>query len=767
MPAPPDVTDVADEEPEKGATTSALEQLTSEGEASATEVNEKESNVSEKGKGYGTTSFLKQMTTQMTKHVTKQTTTFIEEAARVPLDIGHRPWLNKAGETTWPPLRIWLYKITTAQKFDTCMGAIIIFNMILIIYETDYRAQCYPEYADRIPLCPHNPDNIAWINVSNMILLAVYTFEAALHIYILRRAYVKNRWNLLDFFIVTAGWFTLSFEGAINVSYLRIFRITRLGRAFRIVLSIRELYMLLTGLVSSFKAIFFGALLLWLMLICWGIVLVEFVHPVNSLIDYGDCERCSRGFRSVVDSTLSLFQTIIAGDSWGTINVPVIEAQPLLAIITVAIVLSVSLGIMNLILAVIVESAAEARSKDRDELAKSKKIEQRNTKAELFKICSEIDADFSGTITIEEMRFAFETHREFGKIMTLLEVTPESLDSVFFLMDQDKSGAVEYKEFCEMLYSLTTSDVRMMVAVQKCTFSEFEQYMRQFMGKLGAKVEAQCETLELHSKLLMSMKDNMNQPWGEAEEYAGGSNGVKEQVQCSAAKAEKYAASSKRVKKQKEQGGSDSKVQGEANDKERLFAQEVVQAEAELAWPFEPPRFFEPVDGWMGSELKTLESADWYSELSSLHLRVEELAGLSADIVRKADEQTATMLRHSHFLASIRHTLPQALAGEPDTAWVSSQIGKLQRHVRERLAGLVQDLERKVDEEVGALSSSSQILESLESLVVGSSRSRALHGPEAKANGINGVSSDVRSDAHLAVRTARRGATLRRSLQDI
>mmetsp|Transcript_40126 Transcript_40126/g.128824 ORF Transcript_40126/g.128824 Transcript_40126/m.128824 type:complete len:303 (-) Transcript_40126:111-1019(-) len=294
-------------------------------------------------------------------------------------------------------------------------------------------------------------------------------------------------------------------------------------------------------------------------------------------------------------------------------------------------------------------------------------------------------------------------------------------------MDQDKSGAVEYKEFCEMLYSLTTSDVRMMVAVQKCTFSEFEQYMRQFMGKLGAKVEAQCETLELHSKLLMSMKDNMNQPWGEAEEYAGGSNGVKEQVQCSAAKAEKYAASSKRVKKQKEQGGSDSKVQGEANDKE------VVQAEAELAWPFEPPRFFEPVDGWMGSELKTLESADWYSELSSLHLRVEELAGLSADIVRKADEQTATMLRHSHFLASIRHTLPQALAGEPDTAWVSSQIGKLQRHVRERLAGLVQDLERKVDEEVGALSSSSQILESLESLVVGSSRSRALHGPEAKA----------------------------------
>eukprot|EP00972_Heterocapsa_arctica_P004210 624781-Heterocapsa_arctica.AAC.1 len=60
---------------------------------------------------------------------------------------------------------------------------------------------------------------------------------------------------------------------------------------------------------------FFGMLLLLLMLVVWSIVLVEFVHPVNSVIEHEGCHRCSYAYKTVAHSTLTLFQQIVAGDS--------------------------------------------------------------------------------------------------------------------------------------------------------------------------------------------------------------------------------------------------------------------------------------------------------------------------------------------------------------------------------------------------------------------------------------------------------------------
>jgi len=62
--------------------------------------------------------------------------------------------------------------------------------------------------------------------------------------------------------------------------------------------------------------------------VLWSIVMVEFVHPVSSSLDFGDCERCSRGFDSVRASTLTLFQTLVASDAWGQVAIPVIEHYP-------------------------------------------------------------------------------------------------------------------------------------------------------------------------------------------------------------------------------------------------------------------------------------------------------------------------------------------------------------------------------------------------------------------------------------------------------
>ena len=70
----------------------------------------------------------------------------------------------------------------------------------------------------------------------------------------------------------------------------------------------------------------------------WAMLIVEWVYPrVQSLHDneglFEDCEQCVRATSSVMNANLLLFKTVIAGDSWGLIAVPVIEHYPATALL--------------------------------------------------------------------------------------------------------------------------------------------------------------------------------------------------------------------------------------------------------------------------------------------------------------------------------------------------------------------------------------------------------------------------------------------------
>ena len=50
----------------------------------------------------------------------------------------------------------------------------------------------------------------------------------------------------------------------------------------------------------------------------------------------------------VYSASLTLFSQIVAGDGWGTLSLPLAEAHPWLSVILFAIMISISLGVMNL-----------------------------------------------------------------------------------------------------------------------------------------------------------------------------------------------------------------------------------------------------------------------------------------------------------------------------------------------------------------------------------------------------------------------------------
>ena len=78
---------------------------------------------------------------------------------------------------------------------------------------------------------------------------------------------------------------------------------------------------------------------------------VELLHPIASRLTFGTCARCPHSFDSIFSASVTLFQQIVAGDNWGQISIPVLEEQPWTAILMLSILITISLGMLNLILA--------------------------------------------------------------------------------------------------------------------------------------------------------------------------------------------------------------------------------------------------------------------------------------------------------------------------------------------------------------------------------------------------------------------------------
>ena len=100
---------------------------------------------------------------------------------------------------------------------------------------------------------------------------------------------------------------------------------------------------------------------------------VELIHPIIlELAEQGtwnECDTCSESFATIMQSNLTFLKTLLAGDSWGQVAVPVMKKQPLTIIIFVGALVSIVYGILNLIVAVIVDAAVEQREKDITTLA--------------------------------------------------------------------------------------------------------------------------------------------------------------------------------------------------------------------------------------------------------------------------------------------------------------------------------------------------------------------------------------------------------------
>jgi len=307
-----------------------------------------------------------------------------------------------------------------------------------------------------------------WVDPMNLVLLALYSLEIGFRIYVYRQFYFRSWWNLLDIGVVALD-LGLQVIGNVagdmpNISVLRTFRLIRLARAFRVVVLFPELNQMLTGLASAMKTVFWGMIVILSFVVFFSLVAVQMIHPINKHLDHNGCGRCPKAYGSVWSSACTILTQTIAGDSWGTITLQVIEDSPWTIVFFLLVLFSINLVVVNLILAVVVEKATSALQEEHRSMirqqAREKATQVKEAQSELLKLCMQMDKDRSGTLTMDELLGGFDTDTYFSNLLKSMSIYRDEVAILFSMFDKDGSGDVDYIEFVSELHKLKFNDSR-------------------------------------------------------------------------------------------------------------------------------------------------------------------------------------------------------------------------------------------------------------------------------------------------------------------
>mmetsp|Transcript_7876 Transcript_7876/g.18829 ORF Transcript_7876/g.18829 Transcript_7876/m.18829 type:complete len:672 (+) Transcript_7876:71-2086(+) len=385
-----------------------------------------------------------------------------------------------------------LYSLVISSPWEMLVSFIICCNFIIIIFEANAGVACGDSVIGCMPV---------WLSVCNYIFVGFYTVESFIMLFVYRRRMCRDWWMIFDIMIVIVAWVDvivstlLTTAGLQEVQLLRLFRIARLARAARIVHMSPELHAMITGIISALTTVFWGLIMVMLLLAVWAVLAVELLHGSAHRV-HGNNDLCLSAFDSVFSIMLMFFQTLMAGDSWGDCAVPMIQDQPWAIIIFGGSLLTVQLGFANLVLAVIVERARQAHEEEQRQNLNEQVKKRRDAEKRLLDMCKAIDVDQDGILTLEELMDAYVENEDFRKTLTLLEIDETDLLCLFDLMDADRSGDLTYEEMISCIHKSETNDLKrqmMMVKLQvqdiwlriRDTFlTQQEDIIREFKGEM-------------------------------------------------------------------------------------------------------------------------------------------------------------------------------------------------------------------------------------------------------------------------------------------
>ncbi|CAJ1355643.1 unnamed protein product [Effrenium voratum] len=332
-----------------------------------------------------------------------------------------------------------------SRWFENVIGLVILVNMITIGVEAEL------SLGNNVP---------EWLQQLERAFLAIYTLEIILRLLAEGWGAFCTAWFLLDFFLVSVGIVALvvvpmsgsnRFEGIEKVLVVRGLRLLRLVRALRVVEHFRVVWQLVYALLSAGQTMLSTTALVTFMLYIFGCMAVELITKDDVLKSQpATTAIVEQYFYSLPRAILTLLQFVTL-DSIAQVYTPLILERPYLAMYFFSILIFVSIGLMNLVTAVIIEGALDQAAKKHEEERILMKQKVKQSLPSLLETFLAIDVDGSGLITKEELA---NMPLDMLPPNFLKNLPIDSMMDLFEVLDVDDSNSVSQAEFVEGLLRL-------------------------------------------------------------------------------------------------------------------------------------------------------------------------------------------------------------------------------------------------------------------------------------------------------------------------
>ncbi|CAE7463750.1 Catsper1 [Symbiodinium natans] len=346
-------------------------------------------------------------------------------------------------------------EIVQSSWFEYVVGLVIFGNLITIGVE----AQMSLEMGDEF-------EAGSWAWVLERAYLVFYCLEAGLRLAAYGRTIFLDVWFLLDIMLVAIGILALFilplFQGqadAVAVEKLlmvRCLRLLRLVRALRMFSQFRIMWRLVYGLLTAGQTIVSTTTLLLVSLFVFSCIAVELIAKDNELLLNEQTRSIvEKNFFGIHRSLMTLFQFVTL-DSVAGVYFPLIVAKPYLAFFFLPVLIIVSVGLMNLVTAAVLENAMEHAAEEAEEQKEDIRHKVKDAIPALVDIFREIDKDGNGTITHKELE---NIDIDVLPAKFLQAVHAESMTELFEYLDVDDSGELTQSAFIEGVLKLCMLDM--------------------------------------------------------------------------------------------------------------------------------------------------------------------------------------------------------------------------------------------------------------------------------------------------------------------
>lgn len=303
------------------------------------------------------------------------------------------------------------------------------------------------------------------------VFLIIYILELCMRFFAEGRGALRIRLTLFDLVLVMSGiicsWVIAPlFAGSADdvndkVFLLRTFRLLRLIRALRLLAQFNTLWRLVQGLMNSLDILCSTLVLLCLTLYVLAVVGLEIIGNDAMLTEHElTGPIVEKHFQTLSSCMLTLIRFVTL-DDLAELFAPMIRLQPILVVYYICGLLVVSIALMNLVTAVLVEKAIQTARMDSQAERTMRQAQLRNLMPLIRELFQRWDEEQTGGITKESVLERLE--RSGGDLNIpdgLRDIfKPELMVQLFDILDADDSGAIDEEEFVTGVMQMAMTDV--------------------------------------------------------------------------------------------------------------------------------------------------------------------------------------------------------------------------------------------------------------------------------------------------------------------